>query len=150
MISEKQMHKVYVSGALTNVPDLDSLKNLYEAIGDLCRQASIDAYVPHLKTDPVKNPDVTPEEVYRTDKEQVVTSDLVVAYVGIPSLGVGMELAYADTLDIPVVLLYEKGARVSRMARGFPSIIAQIEFDSHNHALSELKTIIQQKFETTR
>ena len=41
------------------------------------------------------------------------TVDLVIADVSIPSHGVGIELGWAEMLDIPIVCIYKEGAEVS-------------------------------------
>ena len=86
--------KAYISGALTGLSKDSNMKEFYEKVAEI-----VDlvlgigtAYVPHKHTDPIKDPDITPEEVYRVDKGRVCESDIVIAYVGIPSLGVGAEL----------------------------------------------------------
>jgi nucleoside 2-deoxyribosyltransferase len=133
------MPKVYVSGALTSVEDLSAAKAFYEAIGALCEEMGLQAYVPHLHTDPVRHPGITPREVFEVDKHHVVESNLVIAYIGIPSLGVGMELAYAETHNIPIILLYERGRVISRIARGVPTIAAEIPFEDYEDALNRLR-----------
>jgi nucleoside 2-deoxyribosyltransferase len=136
--------KVYISGALTGIKNSVEIKDFYEAIGSLCQKIGFQAYVPHLKTDPTNHPDVSPSQVFETDKHQVSTSDLVIAYLGIPSFGVGMELAYAETNTIPLILLYEQGKNISRFPRGIPTIISEIQFSSHEDALAQLRSILEQ------
>ncbi len=136
------MLKVYISGALTNVDDLPAAKAFYEAIGALCEEMGLEAYVPHLHTDPVRHPGITPRQVFVTDKHHVVRSNLVIAYIGIPSLGVGMELAYAETHDVPIILLYERGRAVSRIARGVPTIVSEIQFEDYEDALHQLRELL--------
>lgn len=135
--------KVYVSGPLTNVEIsvATSLKQFYIAIRDLCHKSGYDAYVPHANgTDPIANPHIPPWQVFRTDKEQVQSSDLVIAYVNIPSLGVGMELAYAESRSIPIILLYERGAQVSRFVLGIPTVVAIVEFVDFDDALKQIES----------
>ena len=139
------MRKVYVSGALTHAPNPGEVKGFYEAIGRLCREKGLEPYVPHLNTDPVKHPQVTPREVYKTDKHHVSTSDLIISYVGLPSIGVGIEIGWAETLDIPVILLFEENERVSRLARGIPNLAAEIRFRDFEHALALLGDILEAK-----
>lgn len=138
------MKKLYISGALTGIDKPIEVKAFYEAIALLCQKMEFEAYVPHLFTDPINNPDVSPYEVFKNDKHQVSKSDLVIAYLGSPSLGVGMELAYADTNNIPVILLYEEGKHISRFPRGIPSVIAEIQFNSYEDALIKLETVLEQ------
>lgn len=140
------MRKVYVSGALTNIPNEDEVKEFYASIGKLCRKKGLTAYVPHLNgTDPKKDPDVSPSEVYNRDKREVRTSDLVIAYVGINSLGVGIELGWAEMMGIPIVLLHEKGEHVSRLPRGLPAVQSLIGFRNYKDALNKLHNFLEEK-----
>ncbi|MBW4603255.1 MAG: nucleoside 2-deoxyribosyltransferase [Calothrix sp. FI2-JRJ7] len=133
------MCKAYISGALTDIKNPEEYKQFYESIALLCEEISIEAYVPHLYTDPVNNPEFTPQEVFKNDKHQVSSSDLVIAYLGYPSFGVGMELAYAEARKIPIIILYEVGKRISRFPRGIPTLVAEIRFHNYEDALSQLK-----------
>jgi nucleoside 2-deoxyribosyltransferase len=136
------MYKVYISGALTDVEDPKKCKLLYEKIGFLCEEIGLQAYIPHLHTDPVNNPEMSPRDIYEQDKRQVSDSDMVIAYLGSLSFGVGMELAYADTNNIPIIILYEIGKRVSRFPRGIPTVTAEIQFDEFQDALERLKDVL--------
>jgi nucleoside 2-deoxyribosyltransferase len=137
-------HKVYISGALTGIENSTEIKAFYEAIGSVCQEIGFQAYVPHLKTDPTNNPDISPRQVFETDKHQVSISDLVIAYLGCPSFGVGMELAYAETNSIPLILLYEQGKNISRFPRGIPTLISEIQFSGYEDALAQLRSILEQ------
>lgn len=143
-MNTKHTHRLYVSGALTGIENLIGIKAFYEAIGLLAEEIGFQPYVPHINTDPITNPNVTPRQVFEVDKNQVSASDLVIAYVGYPSLGVGMELAYAETNSIPVILLYEKGKGISRFPRGIPTIICEIHFNDYEDALTQIKNVLKQ------
>lgn len=138
---------VYVSGALTAVENVNNLRKFYEDIGDICREFGFDVYIPHLYTDPEKHADIAPERVWETDKERVLSSSLIIAYIGAPSLGVGMELAYAEEHNKPVVLLYEakKLNKVSRMARGLPQRVKrkEIGFKDYDEAIFQLEDFLK-------
>lgn len=142
-MNQTQAH-IYISGALTGVENPLKLKAFYEAIGALCETMEFQVYVPHLKTDPINNPDVSARQVFETDKRQVSSSDLVIAYLGCPSFGVGMELAYAEIHNIPLILLYEKDKNISRFPRGIPTVISEIKFSSDEDALARLQKILEQ------
>lgn len=61
----------------------------------------------------------TDEFIRRRDLEWLESSDLVVAEVTHPSLGVGYELAYAEARNIPVLCLFRPGQRLlSAIVRG--------------------------------
>jgi nucleoside 2-deoxyribosyltransferase len=138
------MNYLYISGALTGIPNAESVKNFYEAIGLLCQDLNFKVYVPHLNTDPIRNPDLTPSYVFKTDKTKVIHADLVIAYLGYPSVGVGMELAYAEERAIPIILLYEKDRQISRFPRGIPTVIAEIQFNDYKDALNQLQQFLEQ------
>lgn len=120
------MKKVYISGALTNGGN----KELYELLGAEFEKCGFTAYIPHQHTDPKKNADIKPEKVYQTDYRKIIESSLVVAYVGEPSLGVGQEIQIAAFHQIPILLVFEKGARVSRMTLGTPGVKQTFQFDT--------------------
>lgn len=143
--------KVYISGALTRVEEPEELKGFYEEIGGVCRSVGLTPYIPHQHTDPIADPDISPEEVYERDRIEVQNSDLLIAYVGIPSLGVGSELEMAKESGVPIILLYEEDRPVSRVARGNPAIVAQVCFETFEEALDILKgTLARLGFGTSR
>lgn len=138
------MNKVYVSGALTNVPNPGELKDFYADIGKLCNDLGFETYVPHTNgTDPVEFPDVLPKCVFQIDYQHVSTSNLIIAYVGIPSLGVGIELGWSQTLGIPTILLLEEGKKISRLPLGLETIIEIIEFQNFSDALVKIKAHLE-------
>jgi nucleoside 2-deoxyribosyltransferase len=134
---------VYISGPLTNTEHSDELKAFYETIGVLCQKLGLKPHIPHLVTDPKKHPHVTPREVFDIDKKQVLSSSFLIAYVGEPSLGVGMELAYAESAGIPVITIAKRGAHVSRLARGIPAIAKEIIYSNEVDALKSLYRAIK-------
>jgi hypothetical protein len=134
--------KVYISGPFTSVAKPAKILDFYERIGELCSRLGLIPYLPHHKTDPWNHPELSPKEVLFIDKSEVMTSALMIAYVGMPSHGVGMELAYADISKVPIVLLYEKGAKVSRIIRGIPTVVAEIAFSTQKEAISQLCEVI--------
>ena len=121
-----EKRQVYISGPLTN----SSKKEFYELLGEEFEKCGFSAYIPHQHTDPVKNSKITPEKVYQTDYRKIIESSLLVAYVGEPSLGVGQEIQIAAFHQIPILLVFEKGARVSRMTLGTPGVKQTFQFDT--------------------
>ncbi|MBI4122307.1 MAG: hypothetical protein HY461_03165 [Parcubacteria group bacterium] len=133
--------KLYVSGGLTNLVD-ETRKSLYEQIGQLGQKHGFATHVPHLATDPLKNKEITPEEVYAFDLGHLKDSDVVIAYVGVPSLGVGIELEWAVQHKALVVLLSENGRPISRLARGNPAVVDHILFDTPEEAIEKLDAVL--------
>lgn len=134
--------KIYVSGALTGTLNIEDLKKFYEDIGMLCVELGHEPYIPHLHSDPIKHTNLTPKEVYTLDYEQVKLSDLVIAYIGMPSLGVGQEIEIANYEGVPIIVIYEDNKRVSRMAKGNPAIVEELVFDNFDDALIKLRTFL--------
>jgi len=123
------------------------LKKFYEDIGAICRQFDMNPYIPHQHTDPERHPNITPRQVFERDYKQILKSDLIIAYVGMPSLGVGSEIMMsAEEGNIPIILLHEKGRKVSRMARGHPAVIDEIAFTDYSDALSQLQRRLKKMF----
>ena len=62
-------------------------------------------------------------EIFARDKEWVRQADAVVAEVTATSLGVGMELGYADEWGTPTLCLYrpQESRRLSAMVTGCPN-----------------------------
>ncbi|MHB0967132.1 MAG: deoxyribonucleoside 5'-monophosphate N-glycosidase [Chloroflexi bacterium] len=61
---------------------------------------------------------VSPNEVYHRDVAWVNGCDALIAEVSTPSHGVGYEIALALALGKPVLCLYRRGRRVSKMITG--------------------------------
>ena len=120
------MNTAYISGPLTNVKNPDEIKNFYNNIGDICSKHGIRPYIPHQHSDPIDHPNITSDEVYALDYKHVSMSDLVIAYVGEPSHGVGQEVEIAREHGIPIVLIYENKKMVSKMILGNPCVKMEI------------------------
>ena len=70
---------------------------------------------------------LTPEQIYRRDIAWLENSEVVIAEISNPSLGVGYEICYALSHHKPVLALYEENIFVSRMITGNPDRNLQIE-----------------------
>lgn len=140
---------VYVSGALSDVPDMIRLQYLsfYEAIAERVKSIGLDPYVPHQNTDPIKHKDVTPKQVDFIDRSAVTSAWLVVAVADNPSLGVGIEVEMACHAQKSVILLCSAervaARRISRLIRGNPSIVHEIVYSDFADALEQLETSIR-------
>jgi nucleoside 2-deoxyribosyltransferase len=66
------------------------------------------------------DPNLTDREIFERDTQMIRESDLILANVSNPSLGVGYELGYAEALGKPVICFYQKTLtnRVSAMVTG--------------------------------
>ena len=86
-------------------------------------------------------PDPSDEWIYKRDMQWLSQADGVIAEVTTPSLGVGYEIAKAESLGKPVLCLYRQREekRLSAMLGGSPKLNVQAYND-----LEEAKTIIAQ------
>ncbi len=61
---------------------------------------------------------VNPRDVYERDVAWISACQALVAEVSTPSHGVGYEVAYALSIDKPVLCIYQAGQAVSKMLTG--------------------------------
>jgi hypothetical protein len=120
--------EAYVSGALTSLEDGARTRLFYELLAEVVESAGLSAYLPHRVTDPVTAPNLDPRAVYDIDRAHVTGSRVVVAYGGIPSFGVGIEVELAREHGIPVILVVERERTVSRLLLGNPAVVEVVRF----------------------
>lgn len=136
--------RIFFAGPLTNLTNPTKTKTFYRQLEEVARVHGCDYFWAFRHgTDPMKNPGVTPRDVYTRDIAELEKSDLVVAYVGEPSTGTGLEIEHAYHNGIPVYLLYEKGRPVSRMLRGCPAVKKELVFTDEPDALVQFETLVK-------
>ena len=95
-------YKIYIGGALTHATK--NLKNILEEAGNICQKYGIKTYIPHLGgTDPIKNPKITAYADWIKNNNIIATADIILAYVGVPSLGTGAELEIARVNNTKII-----------------------------------------------
>jgi len=133
----------YLAGGLTRAPM--ETRKLFDELKLACEEVGVTLYCPHEHTDPQKGMEsLESREVYNLDVKKMLENEILVAYVGEPSLGTGVELEMCDKAGKPIVLLSEKGTPVSRMALGVPGVVYHIEFESVVDAKNKLKNVLKQ------
>jgi hypothetical protein len=120
--------EAYVSGALTAPPDGARLRLFYELLAEVVESVGLRAYLPHRVTGPVAAAPLEPRAVYDIDRAHVTSARVVVAYAGIPSFGVGIEVELAREHAVPVVLVVERDRTVSRLLLGNPAVVDVVRF----------------------
>ncbi len=79
---------------------------------------------------------LTPLNVYERDVRWIRECDALIAEVGVPSHGVGYEIGYALNLGKPVLCIYQKSRRVSKMITGNPDPALRVSgYSSFDEAL---------------
>jgi hypothetical protein len=120
--------EAYVSGALSALDEGARTRLFYELLAEVVASVGLRAYLPHRVSDPIAAPNLDPRAVYDIDRAHVTASRVVVAYAGIPSFGVGIEVELAREHGIPVILVVERDRTVSRLLLGNPAVVEVVRF----------------------
>jgi nucleoside 2-deoxyribosyltransferase len=81
---------------------------------------------------------ITLEERYTRDIEWIKECDILVAEVSTPSLGVGYEISYAESLGKRIICVYDKDIKISAMIGG-NNHLELIEYFDINDLLTKLE-----------
>lgn len=120
--------EAYVSGALTALEEGASMRLFYELLAEVVESVGLRAYLPHRVSDGVAAAHLEPRAVYDIDRAHVTSARVVVAYAGIPSFGVGIEVELAREHAVPVVLVVERDRTISRLLLGNPAVVEVVRF----------------------
>src|SRR5204862_5775819 len=120
--------EAYISGALTALEDGTRTKIFDELLAEIALAAHLRPYLPHRVTDPVTAAHLDPRAVYEIDRAHVTSAAVVVAYAGIPSFGVGIEVELAREYGIPVILVVQRHRTVSSLLLGNPAVVEVVRF----------------------
>lgn len=123
--------RAYLASALTGLAEhqRQEIFEISDRVNSICLEANIDLYEPRKQSDPVHNPEVPDDEVFKMDHDRVVTSDLLIHLCHYPSTGSGEELGFAYSSLVPIILLFPGHQRVSRMITGIPSLKIEISYE---------------------
>lgn len=123
-----------------------------DLVVSVCNDLEIDVYEPRHATDPIKHRNISAEEVFKTDREQVLRGDLLIHICDYPSTGSGEELDFALGALMPIVLISHGEARISRMVTGIPAfklIITYADLDELRlelrERLTEIRPILEER-----
>ena len=120
--------EAYISGALTALDDAPRTKLFYEVLAEIAEDAGLRAYLPQRVSDPVAAAHLDPRAVYEIDRAHVTSAAVVIAYAGIPSFGVGIEVELAREHAVPVVIVAERDRPISRLLLGNPAVVEVVKF----------------------
>jgi 2'-deoxynucleoside 5'-phosphate N-hydrolase len=136
--------RIFFGGPLTDLQEPDKTKQFYTELGNIAAQCGYEYYWAFQRgTDPEENPNVSPDRVFQIDTYELEKSDMMIAYVGEPSTGTGIEIEYARERNIPVYLLFEKGKKISRMLIGTPNIKGTLEYTTEEDAYTQLRLLLE-------
>jgi hypothetical protein len=129
-------HKVvfYIAGGLTGMSE--EVKQRYADTSELIDTISTPevpmfGYAPHLHgTDPVKHPDVSPEEVRDIDYLwAAIIPDAHLNFMDPLAHGNAIEAGWAEMHNIPSVQIASEGLVLSRLVRGLHNTVAVIRYE---------------------
>ncbi len=103
----------------------------------------------NVLTEHIANPKVdifgeklSAQEVYMRDVEYLKECDILFAEISVPSLGVGYELAYAESIGKPVICMYDENFNVSGMIRGNQNF-KMIKYSKIEELLKNIRNILE-------
>ena len=112
--------KVYFAGSIRGGRDkADNYKKIAEYIEAYAEILDKHVVDPKLSS---KGEAMSKDEIYERDIDWIKQSDIMIAEVSTPSLGVGYEIAYAERLNKKIICLCENTANLSAMISGNPKL----------------------------
>ncbi len=124
--------RAYIACALTGLSESQrvSIDETLNVIEMTCKAKGVEFYEPRKISDPLLNPSLTPEQVYRMDRRNVLSSDVFIFLANEPSFGVGQELEIAGTALLPILSVALGEKSISRMVRGIPGRMYSVRYES--------------------
>ncbi|MDD4873673.1 MAG: nucleoside 2-deoxyribosyltransferase [Dehalococcoidales bacterium] len=125
--------KIYISCPMSAMLALGKEKyleyqNAINVVAEILREDGTVVFNPADGIDITKFYEYSPQDIRERDFEALSTSQRVIAFVDVPSLGVGVELGWAEMLGIPITLVYSKGFEVSGLAQGLKTVDQAITY----------------------
>ncbi len=143
---QSTVRRVYVAGAYRHNSDVEQDKTTHELVGNVCREFGCE--VVSSFGDNAENENAHQERqtqnVYQWIEDRVKESDVLLADVSLPSLGIGGELILAKMFDKPIVLISKKGSLVSTVALGNPNVVYHIVYDTLEEASQQWRNVLKQ------
>ena len=129
--------KIYFGGSIkggrSKVEDYKKIVDDLKTIGTVLDEHVAD---PNLQS---SGESITSTEIYNRDVSWINECDILIAEVTVPSLGVGYEIGYAESLNKRIICLYQNDESISAMIKGNNSI-THISYDDVDELLTKLST----------
>lgn len=121
---EKYM-KIFISHA----SQYDYVNKIYEPIKQSEMYKNNEIILPH------------DENKLLNTKEIIKNCNLMIAEVSLPSTGQGIELAWADLFEIPVLCIYKKGEKISSALKFITNDF--IEYDNSDDMINKITNFVE-------
>jgi 2'-deoxynucleoside 5'-phosphate N-hydrolase len=83
---------------------------------------------------------LTPQDVYERDVEWIRNCDALIAEVSAPSHGVGYEIGFALQIGKPVLCIYHRDRKVSKMITGNPDhALKVVSYGTVEESIAEIR-----------
>lgn len=129
--------KIYFGGSIkggrSKVEDYKKIVDYLKTIGTVLDEHVAD---PNLQA---SGESITSTEIYNRDVSWINECDILIAEVTVPSLGVGYEIGYAESLNKRIICIYQNDESISAMIKGNNSI-THISYDDVDELLTKLST----------
>jgi 2'-deoxynucleoside 5'-phosphate N-hydrolase len=139
------MKKIYFAGSIRGGRSHHELYKVIikhlQSFGEVLTE-----HVGHEGITPMGETRMTDPEIFHRDMDWLISSDVIIADVSVPSLGVGFEIAKATDLGKKVLCLYSvpSDGKLSAMIAGCPDLKVE-EYQS----IEDVKQIIARFFNNT-
>ncbi len=133
--------KIYFSGSIRGGREYQEFYDVI--VSELSKHGEVlSEFVADKSLTSYGSKDMNDEEIYNRDVKLLEESDIVIADISVPSLGVGYEIAYAEKLGKKVFCLYHKteGKKVSAMIVGNKSFTI-LPYESKEEITGIIKSI---------
>jgi nucleoside 2-deoxyribosyltransferase len=136
---------IYFACSITGGREFEST---YQAIVHTLVEQGLEVPTAHLAESSVMavEAELNPKVVYSRDVAWIRSCDALVAEVSVPSHGVGYEIGFALGIGKPVLALYQKGRKVSKMISGNPDGNLTVNmYTSTTEAIHIVETFLSQR-----
>lgn len=137
----------YLASGLTalNADQITIVELVSGLVAGFCSEADVMVHQPVLHTHPKDHDNLSATEVHDMDFAKVTESDVVIAIGDFASWGAGKELAWAERLRTPVLMLLRADHSVSRLVEGTSTDIEIARWRFHDDIHQAWKTYFVQR-----
>ncbi|MFA5349571.1 MAG: hypothetical protein WC309_04395 [Candidatus Paceibacterota bacterium] len=130
--------RAYIAGSLTDLQgNYEKMMAFYRQIEDVCKKNNITPYLPHGNLN-----DASPEKIYQECYKNLEEVNILIAYIGKPSTGTGMEIVWANKMEKTIILIGEKEVfKRKYMQLGIPGTWL-IPYETREEGLSLLDKVL--------
>ena len=122
----------------------DLIKRVYDPVSELTDSLGIECYFPHESRTATDRATDFEDRIWEIDYQLINNCDFMLAYMGIPSFGVGAELEMARVAEVPTIMFCERDQQdnVSRLSIGNSTTEPLITFSSQEEMKEKLSSKI--------